>query len=227
MSATAETAQLMDAVYRNQRHVYDLTRKYYLLGRDLLIDRLEPPFGANVLELGCGTGRNLIEAATRFPNAHFYGVDISQEMLDTAQRNIDKAGLSNRIRLARGDASDPAAADPFRITSFERVFYSYTLSMIPVWREALRAGAARLAPGGRISVVDFGQQERLPASFRALLFAWLRGFHVTPRADLETVLSEIAEESGRSQSFTPLYRGYAHYAEIGPSPEGLYSPATK
>ena len=24
----------MDAIYRSQRHFYDLTRKYYLLGRD-------------------------------------------------------------------------------------------------------------------------------------------------------------------------------------------------
>ncbi|HWU72526.1 MAG TPA: SAM-dependent methyltransferase, partial [Sphingomonas sp.] len=28
----------MDAIYRSQRHFYDLTRKYYLLGRDALIE---------------------------------------------------------------------------------------------------------------------------------------------------------------------------------------------
>ncbi len=59
--------ELMDRVYRHQRHVYDLTRKHYLLGRDHLIDRLEPPAGGHVLELGCGTGRNLIAAAKRYP----------------------------------------------------------------------------------------------------------------------------------------------------------------
>ncbi|TIQ66810.1 MAG: SAM-dependent methyltransferase, partial [Mesorhizobium sp.] len=33
----------MDGVYRWQRHIYDLTRKYYLLGRDRLISGLEVP----------------------------------------------------------------------------------------------------------------------------------------------------------------------------------------
>src|SRR5690242_4413087 len=35
-------AELMDRLYRRQRHVYDATRKYYLLGRDRLIVRLAP-----------------------------------------------------------------------------------------------------------------------------------------------------------------------------------------
>ena len=46
--------ELMDRVYRHQRHVYDLTRKYYLLGRDPLIARLDVPAGGHVLELGAG-----------------------------------------------------------------------------------------------------------------------------------------------------------------------------
>src|SRR5438067_2504401 len=72
-------AALMDGIYRHQRHVYDLTRHCYLLGRDRLITGLEPPAGGSVLEVGCGTGRNLIVAAARYPEAHFYGLDISSE----------------------------------------------------------------------------------------------------------------------------------------------------
>jgi S-adenosylmethionine-diacylgycerolhomoserine-N-methlytransferase len=227
MTETAETASLMDAVYRNQRHIYDLTRKYYLLGRDVLIERLSLFEGARVLELGCGTGRNLIAAAKRYPQANFFGIDISSQMLETARQNVAKAGLSNRIVLAQGDASDPAVTQIFGTGPFDRVFYSYTLSMIPVWREALAAGAAALAPDGRISVVDFGQQERLPGMFKAILFAWLRGFHVTPRGDMERALLQVAEQTGRRLSFTPLYRGYAIYAEIGGLERVPYSPATK
>ncbi|WP_417685268.1 class I SAM-dependent methyltransferase [Roseibium sp.] len=227
MSASTETARLMDAVYRNQRHIYDVTRKYYLLGRDLLVDRLAPGQDAHVLELGCGTGRNLIAAARRYPSARFYGVDISSHMLETARANIARAGLSGRILLAKGDASDPGAADVFGVRAFDRVFYSYTLSMIPVWREALEAGASRLAAGGRLSVVDFGQQDRLPSAFRGLLHAWLRQFHVTPRQDLGDRLASLAADRNRVLSLTPLYRGYAVYAEVGPQGQGLYSPATK
>ena len=59
----ASEAALMDRIYRRQRHVYDFTRKYYLLGRDELIERLAPPADSRVLEIGCGTARNLIAAA--------------------------------------------------------------------------------------------------------------------------------------------------------------------
>src|ERR1700733_2847143 len=78
MSAAAE---LMDRTYRHQRHVYDFTRKYYLLGRDPMIAELCPGDGDRVLEIGCGTGRNLTAAARRFPGAHFFGVDVSNAML--------------------------------------------------------------------------------------------------------------------------------------------------
>ncbi|WP_299811255.1 class I SAM-dependent methyltransferase [uncultured Roseibium sp.] len=214
MSEAAETARLMDGVYRRQRHFYDLTRKYYLLGRDLLIEELQPPAGGTVLELGCGTGRNLIAAARRYPQVRFYGLDISRQMLETAQANITRAGLSDRVSLIEGDAADPAATDRLGILAFDRVFYSYTLSMIPIWREALAAGAARLAEDGRIHVVDFGQQERLPGWFRTLLFAWLKSFHVTPRAELETELQSLAERTGTELRVRQLYRGYAQYAEL-------------
>ncbi|WP_346899541.1 class I SAM-dependent methyltransferase [uncultured Roseibium sp.] len=223
--AAAETARLMDAVYRNQRHFYDLTRKYYLLGRDRLIDRLDLPGGATVLELGCGTGRNLIAAAKRYPDARFFGVDISEHMLETARHNVARAGLSDRIFFRQGDAADPSAADAFGLETFDRVIYSYTLSMIPVWREALKAGMARLAPDGRLSVVDFGQQEGMPGLFKTLLFLWLSKFHVSPRADLKRELGQLSAANGAILEATDLYRGYAWYAEIS-RPAG-YSPATK
>ncbi len=54
---------LMDRVYRRQRHFYDATRKYYLLGRDPMIAGLKPPPGAAVLEIGCGTGRKKTQHA--------------------------------------------------------------------------------------------------------------------------------------------------------------------
>jgi S-adenosylmethionine-diacylgycerolhomoserine-N-methlytransferase len=214
MSEAVETARLMDTVYRHQRHFYDLTRKYYLLGRDHLIDELQPPEGGVVLELGCGTGRNLIAAAKCYPQVRFYGLDISRHMLETAQKNIDKAGLSGRITLIEGDAADPSATEGLGVPAFDRVFYSYTLSMIPIWREALAAGVARLKVGGRIHVVDFGQQEGLSGWFRKLLFKWLASFHVSPRAELEAELQSLADSTGLTLVFQPLYRGYAEYAVL-------------
>jgi S-adenosylmethionine-diacylgycerolhomoserine-N-methlytransferase len=213
MSSEALPArELMDRVYRHQRHVYDLTRKHYLLGRDHLIENLDPPDGGDVLEIGCGTGRNLIAAARRYPRARFQGLDISAVMLDTARRNVAASGLDGRIRLALGDATRiPALLGRRR---FDRVFFSYSLSMIPAWRRALGQAADVVAPGGRLSLVDFGQQDDLPLWFRGLLFAWLRKFHVHPPADLADAVARTAIDLEARFSFVDLYRGYTCYAEM-------------
>jgi S-adenosylmethionine-diacylgycerolhomoserine-N-methlytransferase len=211
MAETASVGELMDQVYRRQRHIYDLTRKKFLVGRDHLIAALDPPPGGSVLEIGCGTGRNLIAAARMRPDASYFGIDISHEMLATARGNLGRAGLTRSIRLARADAANFDTNSLFARATFDRVFFSYSLSMIPPWREALRRAEAHVAPGGRLHIVDFGQQERLPAWWRALLFAWIGRFHVTPRADLQAALDEAG---GSGVRFQPLYRGYAWYAEF-------------
>ncbi|MEJ7926569.1 class I SAM-dependent methyltransferase [Sphingobium sp. AN641] len=200
---------LMDSVYRRQRHVYDLTRKYYLLGRDPMIRDLAPPPGGTVLEIGCGTGRNLIAVGRQWPDARLYGVDISQAMLDTAQVAVERVGLCGRVRLGRGDACDFDPQALFGQARFDRVFISYALSMIPDWQGALEQAARCVAPGGRLEVVDFGQQDRLPGVWRRALFGWLHAFHVTPRADLPQAIEAVASRIGATAHGRTLYRGYA------------------
>lgn len=202
-------AARMDAVYAGQRHIYDLTRKYYLLGRDRLIAGLSPPAEGTVLEIGCGTARNLIVAARAWPQARFFGLDISDAMLATARVHVARAGLSDRIVLAQGDAADFDSLALFGTAAFDRVMLSYTLSMIPDWQGAVTQAARFVAPGGRVEMVDFGQQERLPAPFRRALFAWLARFHVSPRVALPAMVARLARTSGLEAGWTPLYRGYA------------------
>lgn len=211
---TASHSSLMDGVYRNQRHIYDLTRKYYLLGRDHLIDRLDVPAGGAVLEVACGTGRNLALAARRYPDAKLCGLDISSEMLKSAQATMARKSLEDRVGLAEGDAThfDPEAL--FGVETFDRVFISYSVSMIPVWKEAVAHAMSVVKPGGELHVVDFGQQDGLPRWFGKALQGWLAKFHVAPRADLEAVMAEVATAHGAHMTFQPLYRDYARYGRI-------------
>jgi S-adenosylmethionine-diacylgycerolhomoserine-N-methlytransferase len=210
----ASAADLMDRTYRRQRHIYDFTRKYYLLGRDRLIAQLLPKDGERVLEIGCGTGRNLIAAARRYPRALFFGVDISTEMLASANRAIARAGQALRIKVAQGDATrlDPAAW--FGTGQFERIFISYSLSMIPDWRTVLDATISCLAPNGELHIVDFGGQEGLPASFRRSLRRWLALFHVTPCDELEGALRSRTAAIDAELAFARPYRGYAQSATL-------------
>jgi S-adenosylmethionine-diacylgycerolhomoserine-N-methlytransferase len=199
----------MDSVYRRQRHIYDLSRKYYLLGRDGLIADLAPPRGGAVLEIGCGTGRNLIAVGKAWPEARLYGVDISAAMLETACKAVVKAGMADRVVLAQGDACAFDAAALFGQADFERVFISYALSMIPDWKNALWQAARCVADGGRLEIVDFGQQDDLPALWKRALFGWLARFHVSPRAELKQAINGLAADLGGFPHSRTLYRGYA------------------
>ena len=206
-SADSSHADRMDRMYRTQRHFYDLTRKYYLFGRDTLINRLNVPVGGSVLEVGCGTGRNLALIGRRFPHARRFGLDISAEMLVSAEAKLGKPGQPRTI-LRVADATDFQASE-FGEAGFDRIVISYALSMIPDWEKAIGAAIAALNPGGSLHIADFGQQERLPGLFQRGLQAWLRRFHVTPRKALETVLRAHAARTGDTLEFQPLGRGYA------------------
>jgi S-adenosylmethionine-diacylgycerolhomoserine-N-methlytransferase len=190
-ASTRDHAALMDSVYRGQRHIYDLTRKYYLFGRDRLIAGLDARPGSAVLEIGCGTGRNLAQVARRWPGAELYGLDLSSEMLKSA-----RATLGGSAELALGDATAFSAQTLFGRAEFDRVILSYATSMIPDWRAALEQAAEALAPGGSLHIVDFGDLAGLPFPLRAALRKWLAWFHVTPRLDLVDAAAGLAAQRG-------------------------------
>ncbi len=209
-AGAADAAARMDAMYRHQRHIYDLTRKFYLFGRDRLIDLVPAPPGAAVLEMGCGTGRNLVKLARRAPDARLYGVDVSAEMLATAGQTLARAGLGGKVALAQagGQGFDPMAA--FGIERFDTIYFSYVLSMIPDWRPVVERALAQLKPGGTLAVVDFGDQLGAPAWRRRLLLGWLSLFDVHPRAEIERGLREIAASDRSLTTDENILSGYAY-----------------
>src|SRR5690606_19499829 len=91
----------------------------------------------HVLEIGCGTGRNIVEAARRYIDTSFYGIDISTAMLETAAQSMENASLRGRVRLAHADASGFDPARSFGRRHFDCIFISYAVSMIPAWRPVL------------------------------------------------------------------------------------------
>jgi S-adenosylmethionine-diacylgycerolhomoserine-N-methlytransferase len=204
-------AERMDSMYRYQRHIYDLTRKYYLLGRDRMIEGLDVPQAGTVLEVGCGTGRNLLFAHRLYPTARLYGLDISAEMLVSARANFRAHATQPVLTVADAAAFD---ASQFGTQGFDRVMISYALSMIPDWEKAIDCALDAVRPGGSLNIVDFGQQEGLPRWFRNLLRNWLARFHVTPRKTLREVLEQRAAARGGALTFEAIGRGYAWHAII-------------
>ncbi|MBX3295359.1 MAG: class I SAM-dependent methyltransferase [Acidobacteria bacterium] len=204
----------MDRMYRLQRYFYDATRKYYLLGRDRLLDEMDVKPGERVLEAGCGTARNLIILAKRHPKAHFYGLDASAAMLETAQAKVDAAGVTN-ITLKTALADDFRFDSTFELAKpFDKIFFSYSISMIPPWRESIQNALHNLAPAGSLFIVDFYDQRDLPGAFAHLLQWWLTKFHVTHWEGLMPFLEEVR---GRYDvTIEPLYRRYSFLARLSP-----------
>lgn len=214
VAEAGQHASLMDRMYRGQRHIYDLTRKYYLFGRDTTISGLGLKPGQTMLELGCGTGRNLALTARRFPSARLYGLDISRAMLETAESKFRKAGMP--VTLVAGDATSFKASE-FDVEGFDRIMISYALSMIPDWQGTIRAALDALSPQGELHIVDFGDQAGLPHWFKRMLRGWLKSFHVTPRDELVALLAPLAASRGRALTVQAIGGGYAIRAVAGPA----------
>jgi S-adenosylmethionine-diacylgycerolhomoserine-N-methlytransferase len=207
------TTEKMNDMYRWTRYIYDFTRKYYLLGRDrLLRDMILQP-GDCVLEIGCGTARNLIRLAKQRPDVRCYGLDASTEMLATAAAKVKSRKLEQRITLQHCLAEDLNYAKTFGLHApFDAAFFSYSLSMIPTWPEAIDAALANIKRGSAFYVVDFWDQGAWPGWFRFILKRWLDLFHVQFRPELLDHLRALDEKGVGTLTLQPVAGRYAYLA---------------
>ncbi len=153
MSGTDGNTGALQGYYRWHARIYDLTRWAFLFGRRGLVEtvarRLEPP--SYVLEIGCGTGRNLLDLAKAFPEARLLGLDLSPDMLERARTKLGRFG--ERIELRHRPYDGPVADGDGK---FDLIVISYALSMInPGFDEVIARCREDLRPGGAVAVVDF------------------------------------------------------------------------
>ncbi len=113
------------------------------------VDQLEallhirPP--RRVLDLPCGQGRHSIELARR--GYDVTGVDLSPFMLDIAKDRAAAAGV--RVRWLGGDMRQPLRGESFDVILNLFTSFGYFADAADDQR-VLTAGAAMLAPGGRL-----------------------------------------------------------------------------
>ena len=215
----SDQAVAMDRMYRLTRHIYDLTRAYYLLGRDRMLAKVVTNPSTATLEVGCGTARNLIKLARRAEPGLLCGLDASQEMLDTAAASIARAGVPaaghDRIRLRQGLAECLDAKTMFgRDEPFDTIFFSYCLSMVPTWPGAIEAAMANLKTGGHLVIVDFWDQKDLPGIFAAGLKKWLSLFHVHYRPEVHDALAALGTAGRAEVTFESVKKRYAYIASL-------------
>lgn len=101
--------------------------------------------GRDVLELGCGTGKN-----TEWLAAHarqVVALDFSEGMLARARERLQRAGVGERVRFVRHDVRDPLpVADGSADVVVGNLVLEHVRDLAPVFAEAARA----LRPGGRL-----------------------------------------------------------------------------
>ncbi|HQU81797.1 MAG TPA: methyltransferase domain-containing protein [Pyrinomonadaceae bacterium] len=220
-----ETAQTSDNqrkqlnnLYRFQRHFYDLTRRFFLFGRDDLLRQMNVLPGERVLEVGCGTGRNLLKLAQIQPEAKIYGLDASDEMLKTAGAKLDAQNQQKAIVLRQGLAEQFDYQTTFNLDQpFDKIFISYSLSMFPNWREAILNAIENLKPEGDFYILDFWDGAGLPGWFVGLRAWWLSLFKVYYRSEFLEFLKELQLQSAGKFTVRAVGTNYAfivHFQKV-------------
>ncbi len=113
------------------------------------IERLALRHGDRVLEIGCGTGRNLpyLRAAVG-PTGSVYGVDISAGMLAKARELCAREHWANVV-LTQQDAAEYTAPE-----SLDGVMFGLSYNTMPHHLTVLHHAWEQLRPGGRLVVMD-------------------------------------------------------------------------
>jgi S-adenosylmethionine-diacylgycerolhomoserine-N-methlytransferase len=197
-SGTRERASI-EGYYRWHARIYDATRWSFLFGRTGIlreVAKLATP--VRILEVGCGTGKNLVTLGRIFPQAVVTGIDLSETMLDVARRKA--ASFGSRIQLLHGAYGATQTGDE----SYDLILFSYALSMFnPGFETAIATAHRDLAPGGHVAVVDF-HDTRIP-----LFERWMGVNHVRMNGQLRPLL--IPRFEARVDRLQAAYAGIWRY----------------
>ncbi|MDD4880896.1 MAG: class I SAM-dependent methyltransferase [Gallionellaceae bacterium] len=207
-------AERLAGFYAPQADRYDSFRARLLHGRAELIEALEIPAGARVVELGAGTGSNLEALDRACPLARLASVqlvDLCPPLLAVARRRV--AGLGN-VEVIEADATAWRPAQPV-----DRVYLSYALTMMPDWQAVLANAHAMLAPGGRLGVVDFHLPEAAGRMEKAFWRRWFGhdGVHLSGRhlPALRSLCREsLVRERRAALPYLPVVRA-PYYLYVG------------
>ena len=151
-------AERLESFYGGQAEAYDDFRKRLLRGRQELYDQIEVPDGGVWVEMGGGTGSNLEYLGDRIQKlSKVYVVDLSESLLNVAQKRASERGWSN-VETVAADATTWQAEGGADVVTF-----SYSLTMIPDWFGAVENAKRMLKPDGKLGVVDFYVSRKFPS----------------------------------------------------------------
>jgi arsenite methyltransferase len=124
--------------------------------------------GERVLDLGSGGGIDVLLSARRVGSTGFaYGLDMTDAMLELAERNRVEAGVEN-VRFLKGVIENI----PLEAASVDVVISNCVINLSADKGQVLHEAYRVLVPGGRFAVSDIVFQGRIPDAIRGDLEAW-------------------------------------------------------
>jgi ubiquinone/menaquinone biosynthesis C-methylase UbiE len=124
--------------------------------------------GETVLDLGSGGGIDVLLSARRVgPKGKAYGLDMTDEMLELANKNAREAGVAN-VEFLKGEMEDI----PLPGASVDVIISNCVVNLSPD-KDAVLAETFRvLRPGGRLAIADIVTRTELPTAILDNLAAW-------------------------------------------------------
>ena len=162
----------LDNFYRPQASSYNDFRSKLLAGRFDMLKKLCIREGHSVADFGCGTGQVL-----DYLNPTFIHSLERVDLVDICSPLLDKAKEKEKNFMNVNVVS--CSAEEYRPdTLFDRIYFSYSMTMMPTWFESLRNAYRLLKPSGFIGVVDFCSQPLLtPVDLPTKMsFFWTKWF---------------------------------------------------
>lgn len=187
---------LTDRAYKDtsrldkRKDLYQYTYPYFNIEDEVLgLQYLEA--GQSLLDVGCGTGKLLLKAATLFPDVRLTGLDISSGMFQAAQKRAIKDGLN--INFQTGDVQSIQFPDD----SFDRVVAMHMLYHVKDIHKALAEIARVVKPEGMALITANSGKSRAQLRLLKVQAAKIMGREVftdpNMRFNLERGLKMVAE----------------------------------
>jgi 2-polyprenyl-3-methyl-5-hydroxy-6-metoxy-1,4-benzoquinol methylase len=128
--------------------------------------------GAKVADVGCGSGRALLEMASAYPQSEFHGYDSSGDAIRLARENLRASGLTN-VTFHHADAATLASD-----ASFDFVLTWDCLHDMTDPATAMRTIRGAIKPDGTWLIVDIAGQPTPEENYGHPLAGLLYGFSV-------------------------------------------------
>jgi demethylmenaquinone methyltransferase / 2-methoxy-6-polyprenyl-1,4-benzoquinol methylase len=150
-----ERIEMVKEIFSTVTGKYDFLNHFLSLRRDIAWRRFtvrKMSFGRTprFLDVACGTADLSIDAARAYPEIAVAGLDFVREMLDVGRAKVGERGLSERVRLMRGDALDL----PFKDNSFDVCGMAFGIRNIPDKARSLGEMMRVVVPGGQVMILE-------------------------------------------------------------------------